>query len=106
MPSGYLYMGVKDRHSPSAIDSLFIPIDSLIAFNTYNFEILSANSKSDAKPRYYVSITLESQLQSFVDTLCDVVVKMVHFDPLPYNSRMTLCMTLNNYKPKEYLIVY
>lgn len=33
--------------------------------------------------------------ESFLDELCDIIVKMVHFDPLPYSSRMFLLMSLN-----------
>ncbi len=33
--------------------------------------------------------------ESFIDELVDIIVKMVHYDPLPYASRTFLVMTLN-----------
>lgn len=36
--------------------------------------------------------------ESFIDELVDIIVKMVHYDPLPYASRTFLLMTLNSAK--------
>lgn len=43
-----------------------------------------------------MSITLEMiDKEKFLDELIDIIVKMIHYDPLPYASRTNLIMTLN-----------
>lgn len=49
-----------------------------------------------------MSITLEMvDKTKFLDELIDIIVKMIHYDPLPYASRTNLLMTLNSTKLKE-----
>jgi len=46
------------------------------------------------RPRLFISVTLEMpNRESFLDELCDIIIKMVHFDPLPYASRALLLMS-------------
>ena len=55
-----------------------------------------------SNPRYYISVVLEMpNKESFVDTLADVVVHMINFDPLPYVNRVMIGMTLNNQVPQQ-----
>jgi hypothetical protein len=63
-------------------------------------ELTSSKGEYDSKPKYFISLTLEvPNSESFVDSLTDVVVHNVHFDPLPYTQRMFLMMTLNEFHP-------
>ena len=44
---------------------------------------------------------------NFVDSIVDVAVHRVLFDPLPLkNNRMMLALTTNGYRPKEYSFSY
>lgn len=41
--------------------------------------------------------------ESFVDSIVDVVVHRVLYDPLPlHNNRMMLALSTKGYRPKEY----
>lgn len=41
-----------------------------------------------------MSVTLEMpNKESFVDELVDIIVKMIHYDPLPYSTRVFLVMS-------------
>lgn len=101
---GYLYLSLRDRNVQEApIEELYVPLSQLRPFTPLNLEIVCRNAEYAARPRMFVSITLEMpNRESFIDELCDIIVKMVHFDPLPYASRMFLLMSLNTSKIEEY----
>jgi hypothetical protein len=75
----------------------FVPMNLVILFFLpFNKEILCRNAEYEARPKLFLSVTLEMKnKESFEDDLCDIIVKMVNFDPLPYSSRMFLLMSQN-----------
>lgn len=67
-----------------------------------NIELHCKFAEYEARPRLFLSITLEMvNKEKFLDELIDVIVKMVHYDPLPYSSRTFLIMTLNQTNIRE-----
>ncbi|EAR89988.1 C2 domain protein (macronuclear) [Tetrahymena thermophila SB210] len=99
---GFIYICIKDKYVTEPIETIYIPIFPLRAFVPMNLELVSQRAEYEAKPKYFVSLTLEvPNTESFVDALTDVVVHNVHYDPLPYTQRMFLMMTLNEYHPQS-----
>ncbi|CAK88568.1 unnamed protein product (macronuclear) [Paramecium tetraurelia] len=99
---GYLYLSLVDDIGQREIESVYFPISQMRPFQPMNFELQFKYAEYEARPRLYMSITLEmADKQKFLDELIDIIVKMVHYDPLPYASRTNLIMTLNQTKIKE-----
>ncbi|CAD8086706.1 unnamed protein product [Paramecium primaurelia] len=99
---GYLYLSLIDDVGQREIESVYFPISQMRPFQPMNFELQFKFAEYEARPRLYMSITLEmADKQKFLDELIDIIVKMVHYDPLPYASRTNLIMTLNQTKIKE-----
>ena len=66
-------------------------------FTAMNIEFECKTAEFELRPKLYMSVTLEMpNTDSLLDNLCDVIVRMVHFDPYPMSSRMFLVMSLNN----------
>lgn len=65
-------------------------------FKPMNIELHCKYAEYEARPKIFLSITLEmANKEKFLDELIDIIVKMIHYDPLPYASRTFLMMTLN-----------
>jgi len=60
------------------------------------------DQKKESRGKIYISVVLEKPDQeSFTDTLTDVIIRNVMFDPLPLQAnKMFVAMTSNNYVPK------
>ncbi|KRX05194.1 C2 domain [Pseudocohnilembus persalinus] len=98
--TGFIYIGIYDKCLDfEPIDTIYIPIQPLQPFVPMNFEFLSTKGEYEARPRYLISVVLEEPNKtSLIDSLCDIVIHNANFDPLPYASRMFICMTLNNHQ--------
>ena len=56
-----------------------------------------------ATSRYYLSVVIESMSKdSFVDSVADIVIHDLKFDPIPYTNRVILGMSLNKQLPTQY----
>jgi hypothetical protein len=65
-------------------------------FVPMNLDILCREAPLGERPRLFISITLEMpNRESFLDELCDIIVRMIHYDPEPYASRAFLLMSTN-----------
>ena len=63
----------------------FIPINMIVHCK---------NAEYAARPKLIMSLILEMpNKESFVDELVDIIVKMIHYDPLPYATRVFLLMS-------------
>ena len=52
--------------------------------------------------KLYMSLTMESELESFVDSLCTVAINMVDFDPKPMRcSYFNLILATDGYLPHD-----
>jgi hypothetical protein len=100
---GFLYLCVRDKFNPRPIETVYIPMAPMAPFVPYNLEIVSPKGEFEAKPRLHVSCVLEQlDPESFVDSLVDVVIHNVDFDPLPLqNNRMFLMMSTHSKVHKE-----
>lgn len=120
---GFLYLCFRDRHLANPIDQVYVPIAPMRPFHPYHFvitsnfvtfshqfyvsfkEFYSTVQEYEARGSIYISVTLEMRdRDNFVDSIVDVAVHRILFDPLPLNNnRMMLAMTTSGYRPKEYL---
>lgn len=75
---------------------MYIPLQQMRPFVPLNMMVHCKNAEYAARPKLILSVTLEMpNKESFVDELIDIIVKMVHYDPLPYASRVFLVMSQN-----------
>mmetsp|Transcript_34749 Transcript_34749/g.40638 ORF Transcript_34749/g.40638 Transcript_34749/m.40638 type:complete len:858 (-) Transcript_34749:61-2634(-) len=100
---GFLYLCFRDRHLATPFDQVYVPVAPMKPFHPYHFEFYSSVQEYEARGVVYVSVTLEMRdRDNFVDSLVDVVVHRVLYDPLPLKvNRMILAMSTNGYRPKE-----
>jgi len=55
-------------------------------------------SAGDQPCKIYVSLTLERPMQSYVDSLCAVVLNWADFNPLPMTcKKFAICMTTEGF---------
>lgn len=64
---------------------------------------MSSNQEYQERGVLFVSFVLEmNDKDSFVESLVDVAIQRVLFDPLPLKcNRMNLILTTNSFMPKE-----
>jgi hypothetical protein len=65
---------------------------------------LSSKKEYEARGQIYISLCLEMlSPDKLNDSLCDIVVHLLRFDPLPLSDKIFLIMTLNGHIPNAYL---
>ena len=106
-----MWFSLFDKNIEAAFERFYIPLsffkksggkgeDSLMAYKPIHLEIHLRGGDYEAHPAIYISMVLECQLQSFVDSICTPTLHWIDFDPLPYCSKMlTILMTTDGYVP-------
>eukprot|EP00830_Metopus_es_P015123 TRINITY_DN4251_c0_g1_i2.p1 TRINITY_DN4251_c0_g1~~TRINITY_DN4251_c0_g1_i2.p1 ORF type:complete len:500 (+),score=89.87 TRINITY_DN4251_c0_g1_i2:417-1916(+) len=97
-PSGFLWIGLKDKYNPNLIMTVYIPIELLRPYQPIHLQLQKYLEAE--KCTIFLSLTLELPITKLTETLCDAVIKWVDFDPIPKcTNRCLILMTTNGYKP-------
>jgi hypothetical protein len=101
---GFLWISLCDRDLPSPpLERFYVPLTFFENFKPINLEI-SANSFSHTlgRPKFYLSLCLEKQLENFYDSICTMTLNWVEFDPLPFESKyFNVILATDNYVPQQ-----
>jgi hypothetical protein len=76
----------KDANS-DPFDYFYIPMKFFEQFKPVHLQIICEPSDYASNPVLFLSLTLEEEIESFVDTPCTVAIRWVDFDPLPLKTR-------------------
>lgn len=87
---GFLWVSMLDKGN-TLLDRFFVPLAFFENFKPIHLELLSAEG-SAGRSRFYLSLCLEKQLESFFDSICSVAVNWAEFDPLPFSSSYFNCI--------------
>jgi len=72
------------------------------SFKPIHLEIHCIGGDYNAHPVLYVSLCLEKQLESFVDSHCTVTLHWADFDPIPYVCKcFNILLTTDAYMPVD-----
>ena len=99
----FLYLAVKDKgiKDGKPLESMYIPVNKMMAFLPYNLEFSANSFEFKNRAKYYISIILEEiDPKSKLEQYSDIVVHKIFHDPLPEKiTRMWVAMTLFSYQP-------
>lgn len=74
----------QDDLQSEPYDKFYIPLNFFQNFKPVNLEVQLKSADYDSKPALYLTICLEKQLESFVDSISTVTVHHIDMDPLPF----------------------
>jgi hypothetical protein len=94
---GFLWLSLIDKPSNSLIDSTSLPMSALRPFHPIHLELFSKKIEVDSRCRMMLSLGIEESLsQSAEESLVDIAILSVNFEPLPLaTSKLMIAMTTN-----------
>ena len=96
---GYFWVALFDKHAAERpYEHFYVPLSFFQAFHPVHLQVQCRPAAFDSSPVLFISLVLEEELHSFVDSVCTVAVNMIDFDPLPERcSRCALVMASDNH---------
>jgi len=100
---GFFWISLYDKETNSnSFEYFYIPMSFFQQFKPIHLQILCEQSDFASQPTLFISLTLEEEIESFVDTPCTVAVRWVDFDPLPLKTRnFMIVMTTDDTAPEN-----
>ena len=100
---GFFWICLYDKETNSdSFEYFYIPMTFFKQFKPIHLQILCQQSDFASQPTLYISLTLEEEIESFVDTPCTVALRWVDFDPLPLKTRnFLIVMTTDDTAPEN-----
>ena len=99
---GFVWISLIDKDIGEAFDRFFIPLNFFKTFKPIHLEVHLRGGDYGAHPVIYISMCLEKQLESFVDSICTLTLHWADFDPIPYACKMFNCLlTTDAYIPTD-----
>jgi hypothetical protein len=84
-------LDVDDQSSP--IERFYVPLTFFQNYKPLNLEIKCRTADPKiSKTSFFVSLVMEKELESFIDSICTVIVNYADFDPLPYETKSFNCI--------------
>lgn len=72
------------------------------SFKPIHLEVHLRGGDYNSHPVVYLSLCLEKQLESFVDSICTVTMHWADWDPIPYVSKLFNCLfTTDGFVPSD-----
>lgn len=98
-----MWLTLRDQSARDAIETITIPTTALRGFHPVHLEMLGTSLDFDTRPRLFVSLVFEEAISSsFTDSLVDIAVHSVNFDPLPMaTNKVMVVMTTHGYELED-----
>lgn len=82
-------------------DRFYIPVNYFKTFKPIHLEVRLRGADYSSEPIVYLSLCLEKQLESFVDSICTLTIHWADWDPIPYACKLFNCLfTTDSYIPQ------
>ena len=100
---GFFWISLYDKEANSnSFEYFYIPMSFFEQFKPVHLQILWEQSDFASQPSLFISLTLEEEIESFVDTPWTVAIRWVDFDPLPLKTRnFMIIMTTDDSAPEN-----
>jgi hypothetical protein len=99
---GFLWFSFTDNIVGEPFERFYIPVNYFKSYKPIHLEVHLRGGDYDSHPVVYLSLCLEKQLESFVDSICTVTLHWADWDPIPYVSKLFNCLfTTDGFIPCE-----
>ena len=99
---GFIWFSFTDAVVGEPFERFYIPLKFFKSFKPIHLEVHLKGGDYASHPVVYLSLCLEKQLESFVDSICTVTLHWADFDPIPYVCKLFNCLfTTDGYIPVD-----